>query len=181
MLILDTELRGAAIIELEERRDDRGLFARAFCAEEFAAHGLEPHVAQANLSYNRRAGTIRGLHWQAYPAVETKYFRCTRGATYHVVVDTRAGSPTYLEHIGVELSAESRRGLVVPAECATGYQALEDHSEVLYLVSGTYSPEHERGLRFDDPQLGLTWPLTPSGISDKDRSWSLLTSTKESS
>jgi dTDP-4-dehydrorhamnose 3,5-epimerase len=169
-----TELAGMYIVELEEVTDDRGFFARAFCVNEFGALGLETRVAQANISYNRRAGTVRGLHWQAAPAYEAKYFRCTRGTTHHVVVDVRAGSNTYLRHASVELSAWSRRGLVVPAECATGYQTLEDDAEVFYLVSGFHSPEHERGLRHDDPSLGIEWPRLAADISEKDRSWPLL-------
>lgn len=174
MRFIETELPGAAIVELEERGDERGFFARAFCRREFEAHGLEPGVVQANISYNRRAGTLRGLHWQAAPALEAKFFRCTRGVTHHVVVDTRPGSETYLRHVAVELAADTRRGLVVPPGCATGYETLVDDAEVLYLVSGFYSPDHERGLRYDDPALALEWPITPTSVSEKDHTWPLL-------
>lgn len=176
MRFLETDIPGVVVVELEPHADERGFFARAFCVEEFAARGLETRVAQANISYNLRAGTLRGLHWQVAPALEAKLFRCVRGASHHVVVDTRPSSPTHLRHVAVELSAETRRALAIPAECATGYQAIEDDTEVLYLVSGVYSPEHERGLRFDDPSLDLKWPLPPAEISDKDRSWPLLAS-----
>jgi dTDP-4-dehydrorhamnose 3,5-epimerase len=169
--LVPTEVSGAYIVELEERMDERGFFARAFCVDEFGAVGLETKVAQANISYNRHAGTIRGLHWQAAPALEAKYFRCTRGAAHHVAVDVRPDSSTYLRHVAVELSASNRVGLAVPPECATGYQALEDDTEVFYLVSGPYSPEHERGLRYDDPALGITWPRPLVDTSEKDRSW----------
>lgn len=178
MRLVPTEVSGAYIVELEERTDERGFFARAFCVEEFGAIGLETKVAQANISYNRHAGTIRGLHWQAAPALEAKYFRCTRGAAHHVAVDVRSGSSTYLRQVAVELSASNRLGLAVPAECATGYQALEDDTEVFYLVSGLYSPEHERGLRYDDPALGITWPRPLADTSEKDRSWPLLEAPK---
>ncbi|MDQ3380702.1 MAG: dTDP-4-dehydrorhamnose 3,5-epimerase family protein [Actinomycetota bacterium] len=179
MRLVPTEVSGAYIVELEERTDERGFFARAFCVEEFGALGLETQIAQANISYNRHAGTIRGLHWQAAPALEAKYFRCTRGAAHHVAVDVRPDSSTYLRHIAVELSGWNRLGLVVPAECATGYQTLEDDTEVFYLVSGFYSPEHERGLRHDDPALGIAWPRPHADTSEKDRSWPLLAASKE--
>jgi dTDP-4-dehydrorhamnose 3,5-epimerase len=170
-----TELGGAYVVELDERRDERGFFARAFCTQEFGAVGLETGVAQANISYNRLTGTLRGLHWQSAPAVEAKYFRCTSGAAHHVVVDMRPASATYLRHVAVELSGENRLGLVVPPECATGYQTLEDDTEVFYLVSSPYSPEHERGVGYDDPTLGIAWPRPVTRISAKDRAWPLFT------
>jgi dTDP-4-dehydrorhamnose 3,5-epimerase len=170
----ETDLAGVVLVDLEPHEDERGFFARAFCADEFAAHGLSGQVAQANTSFNHRRGTVRGLHWQAEGAEEAKFFRCIRGATWHVVVDVRPESPTRLRHSGVELSAESRRGLYVPPLCATGYQTLTDGAEVLYLVSARYSPAHERGLRYDDPALGIEWPLPVSVVSEKDRGWPLL-------
>ena len=170
----ETPLAGAFVIELEPHADDRGFFARAYCAREFEEHGLEPRVVQANLSYNRSKGTLRGMHYQAPPAGEAKLVRCIRGAIHDVIVDLRPDSPTYLQHVGVDLTAENRRALFVPALFAHGFQTLEDEVEVFYQVSEFYTPGAERGLRHDDPALGISWPLEVSEISDKDRSWDLL-------
>lgn len=174
MIFAETELRGAFTIEVEPREDERGLFARTFCARDFEAHGLKPAVAQANLSHNHLAGTLRGLHYQLPPAAETKLVRCTRGAILDVIVDLRPGSPTFLQHVAVTLSAANRRALYVPELFAHGYQALEDDTEVVYQVGEFYTPGFERGLRHDDPRLGIRWPLPVSAISDKDRAWPLL-------
>lgn len=162
------------IVELDRREDERGYFARAFCRDEFIAAGIEPHIEQANVSFNSRAGTLRGMHLQVAPHPETKFIRCTRGAIVDTIVDLRPDSPTYLDHVQVELSAENGRALFVPAYFAHGYQTLQDDTEVLYLVSGAYAPGFERGLRHDDPELGLRWPLPVADISEKDRSWPLL-------
>lgn len=170
----ETPLAGAFVIEIEPHADDRGFFARAYCAREFEEHGLEPRVVQANLSYNRSKGTLRGMHYQAPPAGEAKLVRCIRGAIHDVIVDLRRDSPTYLQHVGVDLTAENRRALFVPALFAHGFQTLEDEVEVFYQVSEFYTPGAERGLRHDDPALGISWPLPVSEISDKDRSWDLL-------
>ena len=170
----ETPLAGAFVIELEPHADDRGFFARAYCAREFEEHGLAPRVVQANLSYNRSKGTLRGMHYQAPPAGEAKLVRCIRGAIHDVIVDLRPDSPTYLQHIGVDLTAENRRALFVPATFAHGFQTLEDEVEVFYQVSEFYTPGAEQGLRHDDPALGISWPLEVSEISDKDRSWDLL-------
>ncbi|MFN5873611.1 MAG: dTDP-4-dehydrorhamnose 3,5-epimerase family protein, partial [Aphanizomenon sp.] len=134
MIFTSTKLAGAFIIDLEEKPDSRGFFARTFCADEFLAHGLKPTVAQCNLSFNHKKGTLRGMHYQTLPAAETKLIRCTQGAIYDVIVDMRPESPTYLSHIGVELSAENRRALYVPEMFAHGYQALTDGAEVVYQV-----------------------------------------------
>jgi dTDP-4-dehydrorhamnose 3,5-epimerase len=171
MIFTPTALAGAYLVDIEERRDDRGFFARAFCTEEFAAQGLVTTVVQTNLSFNHKAGTLRGLHYQVAPATETKYVRCIRGAIHDVIVDLRPGSPTYLRHVGVELSAENRRALYVPALFGHGYQTLVDDTEVLYGVSAAYTPELERGARYDDPAFGIDWPLPVSVISPKDMSW----------
>ncbi|BAZ27745.1 dTDP-4-dehydrorhamnose 3,5-epimerase [Cylindrospermum sp. NIES-4074] len=176
MIFTTTELRGAFIIDLEEKPDSRGFFARAFCAQEFAAHGLKPIVAQCNLSFNHKQGTIRGMHYQIAPATETKLIRCTQGAIYDVIVDMRPESPTYLSHIGVELTAENHRALYVPEMFAHGYQALTDGAEVVYQVGEFYTPGYERGLRYDDPLLAISWPLSATEISEKDRNWTLLES-----
>jgi dTDP-4-dehydrorhamnose 3,5-epimerase len=174
MIIHPAPVEGVAVVDLEQRSDDRGFFARTFCREEFLAAGLEPVVEQCNLSYNHRAGTLRGMHFQVAPHPETKLVRCTRGAIVDIIVDMRPDSPTYLEHVMVELTAENRRALYVPPYFAHGYQTLEDGSEVVYQVGGAYHPAAERGLRHDDPQLGLSWPLPVSVISAKDAAWPLL-------
>jgi dTDP-4-dehydrorhamnose 3,5-epimerase len=170
----ETKLRGAFIIDVEPREDNRGFFTRAFCQREFEDHGLNPVIAQANVGFNNVRGTMRGMHFQFPPAAETKYVRCTRGAVLDIIVDLRPESPTYLEHVEVELSADNHRGIYVPERFAHGYQALEDKSETSYQVGEFYTPGCEGGLRYDDPALGLSWPLPVTEISDKDRSWPLL-------
>ncbi|RJK97868.1 dTDP-4-dehydrorhamnose 3,5-epimerase [Vallicoccus soli] len=174
MIITPTELPGAAVVELELREDERGFFARTFCRSEFEAAGLEPLVEQCNLSYNHRAGTLRGMHYQVEPAPEAKLVRCTRGAIVDVIVDMRPESPTYLRHVAVELTADNRRALYVPPLFAHGYLTLVDGAEVVYQVSAAYTPGTERGLRHDDPALGIDWPVPVSVVSEKDRSWALL-------
>jgi dTDP-4-dehydrorhamnose 3,5-epimerase len=169
MRFIETELQGAYIIELERREDERGFFARAFCQNEFAQHGLKPVIAQANLASNRRKGTLRGMHFQYPPAAETKLVRCTRGAILDIIVDLRPESPTYLRHIAVELSVDNQRALYVPERFAHGYQALEDNTDTSYQVGEFYTPSAEGGLRYDDPRLGLSWPLPVTVMSDKDR------------
>ncbi len=174
MIFRQTPLEGAFIVELERRYDTRGSFARAFCAEEFDAQGLNAVVAQANLSHNQIRGTLRGLHYQVAPATEEKLVRCIRGSVYDVIVDLRPESRTYLSHYCVELSVDNGCGLYVPAMCAHGCQALTDATELLYLMSGAHSPEHERGIRYDDPALGIEWPLPVTMISDRDAALPLL-------
>lgn len=174
MRIISTPIDGVAIIELERREDDRGFFARTYDRDEFIAAGLEPAVEQCNMSYNHKAGTLRGMHLQVAPHPETKLVRCVRGALVDIIVDMRPGSPTRLEHVSVELTAENRRALFVPAYFAHGFQTLVDDTEVVYQVSGAYTPAAERGLRSDDPDLGLSWPVPVTAISEKDRSWPLL-------
>jgi dTDP-4-dehydrorhamnose 3,5-epimerase len=174
MLFVQSPLPGAFTLELEERSDARGFFARSFCMTEFEAHGLKPVVAQCNLSYNHRRGTLRGMHYQLPPAAEAKLVRCTRGAIYDVIVDLRPESATYMQHFGVELTEDNRRALYVPEMFAHGYLALTDGAEVTYQVSEAYTPGCERGLRFDDPALKIEWPIPVAVISDKDRDWPLL-------
>ena len=174
MIFTETKLRGAFVIDLERREDERGYFARAFCQDEFRQHGLEPVIAQGNVAFNRRRGTLRGMHFQYPPAAETKLVRCTRGAIVDVIVDLRPESSTYLEHVAVELSATNGRSLFVPRRFAHGYQALEDETETSYLVGEFYAPDLEGGLRFDDPRLAITWPLPAGEMSPKDRAWPLL-------
>ena len=174
MRFIETDLPGAFVIELEERGDDRGFFGRAFCQREFGERGLETRVSQANFSHNLRRGTIRGFHYQEPPTAEVKLVRCIRGAMYNVIVDMRPHSPTYLSHFGVELTADNRRALYIPHLVAAGIQTLENETQLYYQVSEFYTPEAERGLRWDDPAIGVKWPLPMSVISEKDASWPLL-------
>lgn len=174
MIISRTPLAGVAVIDLELRQDERGFFARSFDRSEFATAGLEPVVEQCNVSFNHRAGTLRGMHYQVAPATEAKLVRCTAGAIVDTIVDVRPGSETYLQHYTVELTADNRRALYVPPMFAHGYQTLVDGAEVTYQVSEAYTPGTERGLRHDDPALGLSWPLEVRVVSDKDAAWPLL-------
>lgn len=174
MIFIETPLPGAYIIDLEPRGDERGFFARTFCRREFEARGLAARIVQTNLSFSRRAGTIRGLHFQFPPAAETKLVRCTRGAILDVIVDLRPESPTYLRYVAVELTAENRRALYVPERFAHGFQALEPDTETAYCVGEFYTPSAEGGLHYADPRLAIAWPLPPADVSPKDRQWPLL-------
>jgi dTDP-4-dehydrorhamnose 3,5-epimerase len=174
MKFTETKLKGAFIIDLEPRSDDRGFFSRSFCQKEFEAHGLKTTIAQANISFNYRKGTVRGMHFQFPPAAETKFVRCSRGGIVDVIVDLRPESPTYLQHVAVELTADNRRGLFVPERFAHGYQVLEDNTETTYQVGEFYTPSAESGLRFSDPRLGIEWPLPATDMSEKDAKWPLL-------
>ena len=174
MRFVATPLEGVFVVELERHADERGFFARAFCGDEFAAQGLVSTFVQANLSYNERAGTTRGLHYQDESAPEAKFFRCIAGETFNIAVDMRPASPTYRRWFGTTLSASNRHALYIPPVCAAGYQALSDGAEVLYLASARYAPGAERGIRLDDPLLAIDWPLPHAVTSEKDRSWPLL-------
>jgi dTDP-4-dehydrorhamnose 3,5-epimerase len=174
MQFSETKLAGAYVVDLERREDSRGFFARAFCQKEFAAHGLKPLIAQANVAYNFKKGTLRGMHFQFPPAAETKLVRCTRGAILDIIVDLRAESPTYLKNIAVELNEENGRALYVPERFAHGYQTLHDNTETSYQVGEFYAPDYESGLMHDDPRLGLEWPLPVTIISEKDQKFTLL-------
>lgn len=171
MIFTETRLEGAFIIDLERRTDERGFFARAFCQHEFRDRGLKPVIAQANIASNHRKGTLRGMHFQYPPMAETKLVRCTRGAILDIIVDLRPDSPTYLQHVAVELNEENMRALYVPERFAHGYQALRDGTDTSYQVGEFYAPDAEGGLRYDDPKLGLQWPLPVSVISPKDRAF----------
>jgi dTDP-4-dehydrorhamnose 3,5-epimerase len=171
MIFTETKLKGAFVIDIERREDSRGFFARAFCQHEFEAHGLKPMIAQANLAFNHKTGTLRGMHFQLPPAAETKLVRCTRGAILDIIVDLRPESPTYLQHIAVELSEDNSRALYVPERFAHGYQVLRDRTETSYQVGEFYTPGSEGGLLYNDPRLGLQWPLPVAVISDKDQQW----------
>ena len=174
MKFVATPLAGAFAVELEELVDERGFFARSFCRDEFARHGLVPAVAQCNVSYNARRGTLRGLHYQAEPHPEAKLVRCTRGAVWDVAVDLRPGSPTLHRWFALELSADNRRALYVPAGFAHGFQSLTDAAEVLYQMSESYHAELARGVRWDDPRLAIPWPVAPAIVSERDRSLPLV-------
>lgn len=166
-----TPLDGAYTIELEKRGDDRGFFARFFCENEFEQAGLETRFVQINNSLSAKKGTLRGLHYQLPPAAEVKVVRCLRGALYDVIVDIRAGSSTFGKWFGAELSAENRTMMYVPRGFAHAFVTLTDDTEALYLVSSFYSPENERGIRYNDPAIGIEWPIEPTELSDKDVSW----------
>jgi dTDP-4-dehydrorhamnose 3,5-epimerase len=169
MIFTETKLKCAFIVDVERKHDARGFFARAFCQNEFSAHGLKSTIAQANIASNLRKGTIRGMHFQYPPAAETKFVRCARGAILDIIVDLRPESPTYLEHVSVELSEENMRGLYVPERFAHGYQVLLDGTDTSYQVGEFYAPQLEGGLRYDDPHLGLQWPLPVTAVSEKDQ------------
>jgi dTDP-4-dehydrorhamnose 3,5-epimerase len=174
MIFTETALAGAYIVDPERRKDDRGSFARMFCQKEFLVHGLKPVIAQGNVASNLKRGTLRGMHFQYPPAAETKYVRCTRGAILDIIVDLRPESPTYLDHVAVELTAANQRGLYVPERFAHGYITLEDNTDTNYLVGEYYAPGFEGGLMYNDSRLGLQWPISVKSISEKDAKWKLL-------
>ena len=171
MRFRETELAGAFVIELEPHADERGFFARSFCASEFADRGLATRYVQSNLSYNRRAGTLRGMHYQAAPHTEVKRVRCIAGAVYDVIVDLRSDSPTRLAWTGVELSADNRRELYIPEGFAHGFLSLRDDTEVAYEMGASHAPEAARGFRWDDARIAIAWPAEPVVISQRDRSY----------
>jgi dTDP-4-dehydrorhamnose 3,5-epimerase len=174
MKFTETKLKGAFVIEIEEKHDNRGFFARTFCAKEFETYGLKATVAQCNMSFNHKKGTLRGMHYQVAPATETKFIRCIRGAIYDVVIDMRPDSSTYLQHIGVELTADNRSALYIPGMFAHGFETLSDDTEVIYQVGEFYTPGYERGIRYNDPVFNIQWPLKVTEISDKDLNWPLI-------
>ena len=171
MIFAPTPLADAFVIEPEPTADARGLFARTWCQREFAARGLETRIAQSSTSYNKLKGTLRGMHYQVPPFAETKIVRCTRGSIYDVILDLRPESPTALRHFGIVLSADNRKAIYVPTWFAHGFQTLEDDTEVLYQISEFYSPEHSRGVRWDDPLFGIPWPSDTRTISERDRAF----------
>jgi dTDP-4-dehydrorhamnose 3,5-epimerase len=169
VIFIPTALSGALVIEPEPASDSRGLFARTWCRRELAAQGLDTELAQCSTSFNKRKGTLRGMHYQAAPFAETKIVRCTRGAIHDVIIDLRPDSPTYTRHVAVVLTAEDRKALYVPKGFAHGFQTLEDDTEVFYQISEFYSPEHSRGVRWDDPAFAIVWPADERTMSERDR------------
>jgi len=174
MLFHRTTLNDVFLIEIEPRGDSRGMFARTMCVDEFSRHGLETSFVQQNMSVSAEKGTLRGMHYQLKPHDEVKLVRCVRGALCDIVVDIRRDSPTYLKHEAFELSEKNHRQLYVPRGFAHGFITLTDHVEASYLVTARYAPTAERGIRYDDPQLGITWPIEPQVVSEKDRTWPLI-------
>jgi len=171
VLFRETELPGAFVIELQKYEDERGFFARCWCQQEFESHGLNPRTVQGNISFNKVKGTLRGMHYQVAPHAETKLVRCTRGAIYDVIIDLRRESPTYKRYVSEVLSSTNYKALFIPEGCAHGFQTLEDNSEVFYQMSEFYSPEHQRGLRYNDPAFRINWPIEATVISDRDRNY----------
>lgn len=171
MIFQESSIEGVYVVELERRGDERGFFARTFCEQELNELGLNLSIKQTNMSFNVSAGTLRGFHFQKPPYSEVKIVRCTRGSIIDVAVDLRESSPTYLHHVSVELTQENRKALIVPTYCAHAFQTLEDNTEINYQVTAPYSQAHEGGLRYNDPSLGIKWPLPVTNISDKDNAW----------
>jgi len=169
MIFTETKLKGAFILELKKIEDERGFFARAFCQREMEEHGIHVQVVQTNISFNPKKGTLRGMHYQVAPYRESKLVRCTKGAIYDVIVDLRANSETYMQWVGVELTADNYKMLFVPEGFAHGYLTLQNDTEVIYQVSEFYAPGAEQGIRWDDPAFKIEWPLDPVLISEKDK------------
>jgi dTDP-4-dehydrorhamnose 3,5-epimerase len=167
----ETKLKGAFVVEIEKLADDRGFFARSWCQKEFEAQGLTSGVLQANVSYNRKKGTLRGMHYQIAPYQECKLIRCTRGAIYDVIIDLRTDSETFKHWTALELTADNYTMFYVPEDFAHGFITLVDNTEITYQVSQFYTPGCEKGIRFNDPTFNIEWPLDVSVISDKDRNW----------
>ena len=171
MIFTETKLAGAFVIEPERRADKRGFFARTYCRQEFEEHGLNPDVVQCNVSFNKRKGTLRGMHYQAAPFAEVKLVRCTSGSIYDVIIDLRPASATFKQYFFAELSAENRRMLYIPEDFAHGFQTLQDDTEVFYQMAQGYSAEHARGVRWNDPAFGIEWPKDERIIIQRDQNY----------
>jgi dTDP-4-dehydrorhamnose 3,5-epimerase len=171
VIFKETALKGAFVIEPERHEDERGFFARAWCAEEFEAHGLTRRMVQCNISYNKKKGALRGMHYQVAPYEETKLVRCTMGAIHDVIIDLRPASPTFTHHVTVVLTSENRYMLYIPEGFAHGFQTLEDKTEVFYQMSQCYAPQHARGVRWNDPAFGIQWPDAERIISERDQQY----------
>ncbi len=171
MIFTETPLKGAYIIELERIEDERGFFARSWCAKEFAEHGLNPNLAQCNVSFNKKKGTLRGMHYQAPPHEEAKMLRCTKGSLYDVIVDLRKNSPTFKQWFSVDLTAENRKQFYIPEGFAHGFLTLEDGTEIFYQMTEFYHPESANGIRWNDPAFQIKWPISDWIISENDRKY----------
>lgn len=174
MVFKETKLKGAFIINLKRLEDERGFFARTFCQKEFQEHGLNPQIAQANISYNKKRGTFRGMHMQLAPYEESKLIKCTGGAIYDVIIDMRISSDTFKQWVGAELTAENHQMLYVPEGFAHGFITLKNDTEVTYQMNQFYAPGSEKGFRWDDPAFGIEWPIQPVLISEKDKNFPLI-------
>ncbi len=168
MIFTETKLKGAYIIEPELIEDERGFFARTWCRKEFEAHGLNPNLAQCDVSFNKTKGTLRGMHYQCEPYAQAKLVRCTRGAIYDVALDLRTGAATRNQWVSIELTADNRRMLYIPEGMAHGFQTLADSSEIFYQMCDVYHPASARVVRWNDPAFGIEWPLEVAAISEKD-------------
>lgn len=171
MKFTETRVKGVFVVELEVLEDERGFFARSWCEREFREHGLDPALAQCNISFNKVAGTLRGMHYQVAPHAEAKLVRCTQGAIYDVVVDLRPESPTYCGWVAMELTARNRRMLFIPTGCAHGFQTLVDESEVFYQMSVAYHAASARGVRWNDPAFAVSWPRANPVLSERDAAY----------
>jgi dTDP-4-dehydrorhamnose 3,5-epimerase len=171
VIFFETKLKGAFIIAPEKLEDERGFFARSWCEREFAAHGLNARLVQCDISFSKKKGTLRGMHYQLSPFGEAKLVRCTSGSIYDAIIDLRLDSPTFKEHIGSILASADHKMLYVPEGFAHGFLTLEDNTEVFYQMSEFYSSEHARGVRWDDPAFGICWPLVPTTMSERDRTY----------
>lgn len=171
MIFTETKLSGAFVIELEPHADQRGFFARTFCRKEFEAHGINAQVEQCNISFNKRKGTLRGMHFQVAPFAEAKLVRCTSGSIYDVIIDLRPSSSTFKQYFAVELSAENRTMLFIPEGFAHGFQTLQDDTEVFYQMAQSFSAEHARGVRWNDPAFGIKWPKDERIIIERDKNY----------
>jgi dTDP-4-dehydrorhamnose 3,5-epimerase len=171
VIFTPTKLPGAFIIELERLEDDRGFFARSWCCREFEANGLNSRLVQSNISFSQKQGTLRGMHYQVAPFSEVKLVRCTRGSIYDAIIDLRPDSPTFKNHVCMMLSMENHKMLYVPEGFAHGFVTLEDNTEVFYQMSEFYAPEYGRGVRWNDPMFKICWPLAPTMMSERDRTY----------
>lgn len=171
MIFHETGLKGACLVELERRIDDRGFFARSWCQREFAERGLDSDLVQCNISFNKERGTLRGLHFQRAPHEEAKLVRCTKGAIFDVIIDLRQDSPDFTKHYGVQLDCDNRLALFVPKGFAHGFQTLCDSTEVFYQMSDAYVPGAGAGVRWDDSTFGIQWPLPNPLMNERDRTW----------
>lgn len=171
MNFIQTKLAGAYIVEIEKQKDERGFFARSWCRNEFETHGLNPNLAQCNISFNGKKGTLRGMHFQMEPFEEAKLVRCTMGSLYDVIVDLRQNSPSFGKHLGIILTPDNRRMLYVPEGFAHGFLTLDDNTEIFYQISEFYAPKYARGFRWNDPAFGIEWPSGVKIMSDRDRNY----------